>query len=112
MIQQERIKEVCKRQDFTCTISKEGRGYFFTFETWTNFGQDWLFECSASNIEELLNNMYDYLDNYDEDYEASLWVGADGHGKNGAPYHIVDIVADMMDGLHRLDNLYKELSKI
>ncbi len=27
-------------------------------------------------------------DGFDPDYEASLWIGPDGHGANGAPYHI------------------------
>lgn len=107
-----KIQTVCSKNDFKCTVSKEKTGYFFTFETWTNYGQDWVFECEASDIDELLNNMYDYLDNYDEDYEASLWIGEDGHGRDGAPYHITDIVADMMDGWHKLDGLYSELKKI
>ena len=26
-------------------------------------------------------------DGFDPDYETSLWIGPDGHGANGAPYH-------------------------
>ena len=36
-----------------------------------------------------------YYEDFDPDYEAYLWIGDDGHGRNGAPYHIKDIVSDM-----------------
>ena len=32
--------------------------------------------------------------NYDPDYETYLWKSSDGHGINGAPYHIRDILAE------------------
>lgn len=36
-----------------------------------------------------------YYEGFDPDEEAYLWIGDDGHGRNGAPYHVRDIVADM-----------------
>ena len=104
----EKIRNICKRNDFSYSVSDD----FHTFETYTTYGQDWLCEITAEDMDELMERMYDFLDTYDEDYEASLWIGEDGHGKNGAPYHIEDIVADMMDGWHKLDNIYKELKNI
>ena len=41
--------------------------------------------------------MWEYYECFDPDEEAYLWIGEDGHGRNGAPYHIRDIVADMED---------------
>ena len=47
----------------------------------------------------------DYAFNYDPDKEASLWIGDDGHGKNGAPYHLSDILADMRDAKQMIYDL-------
>ena len=43
------------------------------------------------------------------DYEAYLWIGTDGHGKNGAPYHIKDIVSDMEAAEAMINTLYETL---
>lgn len=45
----------------------------------------------------------------DPDYEAYLWIGTDGHGKNGAPYHIKDIVSDMEAAEAMINTLYETL---
>lgn len=45
-------------------------------------------------------------DGFDPDYEASLWIGPDGHGANGAPYHIRDILDDM----DAVQSAYNELA--
>jgi hypothetical protein len=37
----------------------------------------------------------DFHDDYDPDEEALLWLGPDGHGMNGAPYRMTDVVKDM-----------------
>lgn len=50
-----------------------------------------------------------YYEAYDSDYEAYLWIGTDGHGKNGAPYHIKDIVSDMEAAEAMIDTLYETL---
>lgn len=59
-------------------------------------GQDFFVRIKAGEtLEDIAENLYDYAENYDADYEAYLWIGEDGHGKNGAPYRIKDIVTDM-----------------
>ena len=45
-------------------------------------------------------------DGFDPDYEASLWIGPDGHGANCAPYHIRDILDDM----DAVQSAYNELA--
>lgn len=39
--------------------------------------------------------MEEYYEGFDADSEAYLWLDGNGHGKNGAPYHMKDVVADM-----------------
>lgn len=47
------------------------------------------------DMEAFIDNIHEYYENFDVDEEAYIWIGSDGHGKNGAPYHIADIVKDM-----------------
>lgn len=57
-------------------------------------GEDFHFgiDCSDNDPNVFLKNLGDYYDGFDPEEEAMLWVGPDGHGKNGAPYHISDII--------------------
>ena len=50
-----------------------------------------------------------YYEDFDPDYEAYLWIGTDGHGKNGAPYRIKDIVSDMEQAEAMIEKLYETL---
>lgn len=47
------------------------------------------------DIYTLIESINDYYEGYDPDEETMLWVGSDGHGKNGAQYRLTDIVKDM-----------------
>lgn len=38
-----------------------------------------------------------YYDSYDPYEEAALWIGEDGHGRNGAPHDLADILDDMKE---------------
>ena len=43
----------------------------------------------------MINVVENYYDNYDPYEEATIWLGSDGHGKNGAPDDLKDLIADM-----------------
>ena len=45
--------------------------------------------------ESLITDMEEYYEGFDADAEAYLWLDGNGHGKNGAPYHMKDVLADM-----------------
>ena len=71
-----------------------GKG--FLFSKFSPAGQDFNFSIEpADTFEELLERINEYHDCYDVDYETYIWLDKDGHGKNGAPYHIKDVVEDM-----------------
>ena len=59
--------------------------------------------------ENFLQELEKYYEAYDPDYEAYLWIGTDGHGKNGAPYRIKDIVSDMEQAEAMIEKLYETL---
>ncbi len=69
----------------------------FTFAQYSDAGQDFSFmaEMKDGDIETLIKSISDYYEGYDPDEEALLWIGPDGHGMNGAPYRITDIIKDM-----------------
>ena len=54
-----------------------------------------------------IDNIHEYYENFDVDEEAYIWIGSDGHGKNGAPYHIADIVKDMEEAEVMMADLYE-----
>lgn len=97
------------------TYIDELNGYVdFEFNTDTHFGQDFHAICRMedNDPDTLVQSAYDYWQGYDPDEEAYLWIGPDGHGKNGAPYRITDIVKDMEECESRLEELYDALSKV
>lgn len=83
----------------------------FEFSQYTPAGQDFNFsvDMKGNDPDSLLTEIERYYDAYDPDYEASLWIGDDGHGKNGAPYHIKDIVSDMEAAEAMINTLYETL---
>ncbi|EKC74665.1 hypothetical protein LEA_05631, partial [human gut metagenome] len=49
-------------------------------------------EMKDGDFDRFLCELENFYEGFDPDYETYLWIGNDGHGKNGAPYHIKDIV--------------------
>ena len=59
--------------------------------------EDFFFSATMQgrSLESLVNDMEEYYEGFDADAEAYLWLDSNGHGKNGAPYHMKDVLADM-----------------
>lgn len=91
--------------------NKEKSDILFEFQCNTKHWQDFSFyaEMSDEKIDTLISDIRQYFKDFDPDYEASLWIGDDGHGKCGAPYHIKDIVADMEEVELRIYELLNAL---
>lgn len=85
----------------------------FEFSQYTPAGQDFNFsvDMKGNDPDSLLTEIERYYEGFDPDYEASLWIGDDGHGRNGAPYHIKDIVSDMEAAEEMIDTLRQALKK-
>ena len=84
----------------------------FTLPKFTPQGQDFSFSANTfdNDHDVLLENIFEYYQDYDPDYEAYLWIGPNGHGQNGAPYHIADIVEDMKAAEDMVFQLHTALS--
>lgn len=93
----DRIIEIAESQGFSVDTEITDDEVRFTFSQYTDFGQDFFFEATMKDydIYTLIGEVEDYYEGYDPDEEAMLWVGPDGHGKNGAPYRLTDVVKDM-----------------
>ena len=48
----------------------------------------------------------DVYENFDPDEETNLWLGPDGHGKNGAPYSMRDV----LDTMEQLESAWGDLA--
>lgn len=93
---------------------RQGDSTVFEFCKFTTAGQDFYFTASMTgdSIDSLTDEIEAYYENFDPDYEASLWIGPDGHGQRGAPYHIKDIIADMEEAEEMVYELLKAIRKI
>lgn len=73
-------------------------------------------ECETGDVDEFINAVEGYYNSYDPCEEAVIWLGPDGHGKNGAPYDLKDLIEDMGDCKNNvkglLDYLRQELKGV
>ena len=81
--------------------------YDIELQFYTDYGQD--FSFSVNRNEDYVKQVYNYYDSFDPSAEALLWCDDDGHGKNGAPYLLKDIIADMEEVEQKLEQLYDAL---
>ena len=109
MIQQ-KITEIVEILGWSVDFSEPQNGKTdVNFAKYTSYGQDFNFSVELENddMEAFIDNIHEYYENFDVDEEAYLWIGSDGHGKNGAPYHIADIVKDMEEAEVMMADLYE-----
>lgn len=93
----DKIIDIAKNQGFSTSYEVNGNNVHFIFSQYTDFGQDFNFEVTMKNndIYTLIEDVNNYYEGYDPDEETMLWVGTDGHGRNGAPYRLSDVLKDM-----------------
>ena len=109
MIQQ-KITEIAEILGWSVEFSESQNGKTdVNFAKYTSYGQDFNFsvELEDDDMEAFIDNIHEYYENFDVDEEAYIWIGSDGHGKNGAPYHIADIVKDMEEAEVMMADLYE-----
>ena len=109
MIQQ-KITEIAEILGWSVDFSESQNGKTdVNFAKYTSYGQDFNFsvELEDNDMEAFIDNIHEYYENFDVDEEAYIWIGSDGHGKNGAPYHIADIVKDMEEAEVMMADLYE-----
>ena len=100
------IEKAAEEAGWNVTIThRNDGGYDVEFQMYTDFGQD-VCECfCVKKLDDLPSEVYERYENYDPSEEAALWIGPDGHGKNGAPHDMEDILDDMKEVESLLENL-------
>ena len=82
---------------------------FVIFSRYSSYGQDFNVEICYEKINDIPDELEQYYDSFDVSYEAYIWLGDDGHGKNGAPYEMIDVYNDMKECEEKIHELYQEL---
>lgn len=81
------------------------------FESYTDIdNQDVIMSISIKNDdpEELVSEIEGYWENFDPEEEASLWI-KDGHGINGAPHSLKDIIKSMEEAKSMMRDLWRRM---
>lgn len=111
----QKIVSVANRKKWSVSTDETKEGHIlFEFSQFTPAGQDFSFSATMTDGDPstLVEEIKQYYEGFDVDEEAYLWIGPDGHGRNGAPYHIKDIVRDMEATEEMVYQLYEALNEI
>ena len=66
----------------------------------------------GQDLESLITDMENYYDDFDVDEETYLWLDNRGHGKNGAPYRMRDVLEDMEAAEKMVEDLLDAIREI
>lgn len=101
-----KIEKIAEELGWTVTWDKNDDGTkFVMFNQYSPAGQDFNIELEYETLGEIEDKLREYYDNYDPSYEANLWLDEEGHGKNGAPYEMIDVYNDMKACEKMIDEL-------
>lgn len=101
----ERLNAIAEEHGWGVYESEDRNGKCAEYSKYSKQGQDFSFTIDEGSGEDMLSAIEEYISDYDPDEEAMLWVGEDGHGKNGAPYRLTDIVKDCEQCLEMVKEL-------
>lgn len=107
-----KVTDIAQEKGWSISVEDENKTSIqFEFQRYTKYGQDFNFNADMQDedINTLIAGMKRYYEDFDPDYKAYLWIGDDGHGRNGAPYHIEDIVSDMEEAEEQIYELLQAL---
>lgn len=95
----EKITECAESNGWSVSMDAEQEKNIvvFEFSKYTPAGQDFSFSATIkdNSLDSLVADMDEYYEAFDVDSEAYLWLDDNGHGKNGAPYRMKDVLEDM-----------------
>ena len=100
-----KIEKIAEELGWTVTWENNDGTKLVMFSQYSPAGQDFYVELEYENLGEIEDNLREYYNSFDPSYEASLWLDDDGHGKNGAPYEMIDVYNDMKACEEMIDKL-------
>lgn len=92
-----KIVRCAKDKGWNVNTERHNGMTIFEFSRFTPAGQDFSFpaEMKGNQLDSLITDMEDYYEGFDVDSEAYVWLDESGHGRNGAPYRMRDVLEDM-----------------
>ena len=91
-----RINKIAESDSWTVTEEEYTNGKGLLFSRYSPAGQDFSISIGPfESAEDLINCIHQRYVEFDADSETYLWLDNDGHGKNGAPYRMRDVLEDM-----------------
>ena len=88
---------------------------YYDFEIFSPAGQDFCFcidkNDKKDNLDTLSSEIYNYYNCFDADEATYLWLDKTGHGKNGAPYKMEEILEDMKWCENKIYELFEIIHK-
>lgn len=101
----EKIYEIAERKGWQVEsyyVDEKETMVNFSFEKDSPAGQDFYFSVSVPNegdedifYDNVEDAIYTYWEGFDVCYETYIWLDETGHGRNGAPYDMMDVYKDM-----------------
>ena len=82
------LLKIAKNLDWEFTEDED----VIEFRKYSDLGQDFSF-CIGSK--DLIGNLDLYISDFDVSEQTYIWLDSSGHGKNGAPYEMIDVYMDM-----------------
>lgn len=101
-------KLLSKVKEAGWTVETEDE-HSYRFGKFSPAGQDFSIVVEGEDADELTKSIYERYENFDVSEETYLWLDDTGHGKNGAPYHMKDLLEDMEACEQMILDLYNGL---
>lgn len=101
----QKIEEIAEGLGWNVSWNVQGSEKYATFAQYSPAGEDFSFDVWYENLNEIGSCVRNYWENYDPAEEAMAWLGPDGHGQNGAPYEMEDLLNDKKEIESMLESL-------
>lgn len=105
-----KISEVIEKVEISgWEVTKEGDNEYL-FRKYSPAGQDFSIVVEGENAEEIIKSIYNAYEDFDVSEATYMWLDDSGHGRNGAPHEMKDVLADMESCEQMILDLYEKLS--
>ena len=103
------INELVERiESLGWTVEREGDNEY-RLGKYSPAGQDFSIIAEGDSPEDIIDNIHQAYENFDVSEATYIWLDNTGHGKNGAPYHMKDLLKDMEACEQMILGLYNEV---
>lgn len=83
-----------KAESLGWSVEKKGDNEY-RFSQFSPYGQDFSFTVEGATAEAIIDGINEYYGDFDVSEETYRWLDCTGHGRNGAPHEMKDVLADM-----------------